>query len=79
MTENLAHRGPDGSGTWIEPGIGLGHRRLSVRDLSNAGAQPFHSACGRVVVTYNGELYNDDDLARELKRDDGIRKHSPQD
>ncbi len=72
MVDSLAHRGPDGRGIWTEPGIGLGHRRLAVRDLTDAGAQPFQSACGRVVVTYNGELYNENELARELARSHGF-------
>jgi asparagine synthase (glutamine-hydrolysing) len=77
MTDVLAHRGPDDRGIWGEPGIGFGHRRLSIRDLSPAAAQPFHSACGRVVVTYNGEIYNDGALAAELERKHGfIRRTS---
>jgi asparagine synthase (glutamine-hydrolysing) len=72
MTDALAHRGPDGRGVWSEPGVGLGHRRLAIRDLSANGAQPFHSACGRIVVTYNGEIYNDRALARELERTHGF-------
>lgn len=72
MSDSLAHRGPDGRGVWSEPGIGFGHRRLSIRDLTPGGAQPFHSACGRVVVTYNGEIYNDRALALELERDHGL-------
>jgi len=57
MTDAQAHRGPDGSGVWTAPGIGLGHRRLSIIDLSG-GAQPMASADGGAVVTYNGEVYN---------------------
>ena len=72
MTDALAHRGPDGRGTWIGSGIGLGHRRLSIRDLSDHGAQPFHSRCGRVAVSYNGEIYNDRILAAELERHHGL-------
>jgi len=68
----IAHRGPDDRGSWsdCEAGIGLGHRRLSIVDLSPAGHEPMHSASGRLVVTYNGEIYNHRDLRRQLE-DDG--------
>lgn len=68
MRDTLTHRGPDAEGTWIDPaaGIALGHRRLSIVDLSDAGAQPMESASGRWVLTYNGELYNAPDLAADL-------------
>ena len=60
MSGSLAHRGPDDQGTWIDPqaGIALGHRRLSIIDLSQQGHQPMPSACGRYVMVYNGEIYN---------------------
>ncbi len=66
MTDIQAHRGPDGSGVWTAQGIGLGHRRLSIIDLGG-GAQPMASADGRIVVTYNGEIYNFHDVRRELE------------
>jgi asparagine synthase (glutamine-hydrolysing) len=68
MAAALAHRGPDADGTWIdaEAGFALGHRRLSIVDLSDAGAQPMHSASGRYVISYNGEIYNADDLSAQL-------------
>ena len=64
MTDVLAHRGPDAGDVWTdeETGIALGHRRLSIVDLTPAGAQPMHSSDGRWVVIYNGELYNTEDL-----------------
>ena len=60
MANRLHHRGPDDSGTWVEAaaGIALGHRRLSILDLSPLGHQPMHSASGRYVLSFNGEIYN---------------------
>ena len=66
MTGALVHRGPDAGAVWAEEGIALGHRRLSILDLSPAGAQPMQSACGRYVIAYNGEIYNHLDLRRDL-------------
>jgi asparagine synthase (glutamine-hydrolysing) len=66
MTETLAHRGPDGSGVWVHGNVGLGHRRLAIRDLSDAGAQPAIDATAKIAVSYNGELYNDRELRRTL-------------
>jgi len=66
MTETLVHRGPDAGAFFEEGPVALGHRRLSVIDLSEAAGQPMHSHCGRYVMVYNGELYNYRGLAREL-------------
>lgn len=68
MTQNLRHRGPDSGGLWIEKatGMALGHRRLSIRDLSALGHQPMVSPDGRLVLTYNGEIYNTGELAAAL-------------
>jgi len=70
MNKTLAHRGPDGDGIWTDPtaGIALGHRRLAIVDLSPTGVQPMHSADGRWVITYNGEIFNFGDLRTELAR-----------
>jgi asparagine synthase (glutamine-hydrolysing) len=70
MTDAVAHRGPDDSGVWIDPDAGLafGHQRLSIIDLSEAGRQPMVSACGRYVITYNGEIYNFRGLRAELEQ-----------
>lgn len=64
----LVHRGPDDSGMWADPeaGIGFGHRRLSIIDLSAGARQPMVSACGRYVIVYNGEIYNFERLRKRL-------------
>jgi len=69
MRDVLAHRGPDGAGSWISSDgrIGLSHRRLSILDLSAAGAQPMHSSSKRYIITFNGEIYNFGDLRKELE------------
>ncbi|BAM88536.1 putative asparagine synthetase [Bradyrhizobium oligotrophicum S58] len=69
MTAALAHRGPDASGIWAkaDAGVALGQRRLAILDLSEAGAQPMHSACGRYTITFNGEIYNHLDVRAELE------------
>ncbi len=66
MCAVLAHRGPDGSGVWTAPGVGLGHRRLSIIDLQGS-PQPMHSADGRAAIVFNGEIYNFRELRRELE------------
>ena len=66
MTRALAHRGPDGSGVWTAPGVGLGHRRLSIIDVAGS-PQPMHSADGRAAIAFNGEIYNYRELRRELQ------------
>src|SRR5690242_20325199 len=64
-TNLLAHRGPDGGACWYEADVFLGHRRLSIIDLST-GDQPMFSADGRYVITFNGEIYNYPELREEL-------------
>jgi asparagine synthase (glutamine-hydrolysing) len=67
MTQMLAHRGPDDGAVWTMPGAGLGHRRLSILDLSEAGRQPMASEDGRYVLVYNGEIFNYTELRDELR------------
>ncbi len=69
MSDTLAHRGPDDRGAWVDPeaGIALGHRRLSIIDLSALGHQPMLSSDGRYVISYNGEIYNFAALRAELE------------
>ena len=69
MADALTHRGPDARGVFTdaEAGLAMGHRRLSIIDLSEHGAQPMKSACGRFVVVYNGEIYNFRQLRRQLR------------
>ena len=83
MIGPLAHRGPDDQGIWLarDARIGLGHRRLAIVDLSPAGHQPMHSADGRYVLTFNGEIYNHPELRATLEGegavpDGGWRGHS---
>ena len=76
----MAMRGPDGKGEWIadDGRIGFGHRRLSIIDLTDAGAQPMVSADGNSVVTFNGEIYNHRELRRGLE-EKGYKFHSNSD
>src|SRR5882724_4128509 len=63
--DSITHRGPDAFGEWREPGVFLGHHRLSIIDLAT-GDQPMHSSDGRYVVVFNGEIYNFRELRKEL-------------
>ncbi len=79
MSDTLRHRGPDGGGAWIDAdhGVALGHRRLSIIDLSPAGNQPMASQSGRYILSYNGEIYNFAELRRELEaKGAAFRGHS---
>ena len=79
MANTLGHRGPDDAGRWVDAAAGLafGHRRLSIIDLSATGHQPMTSACGRFVITYNGEIYNFREVRQLLEqRGHSFRGHS---
>jgi asparagine synthase (glutamine-hydrolysing) len=78
MTDAISHRGPDGEGQWIEGNVGLGHRRLSIIDLSSAGNQPMVSKDGGFVLSFNGEIYNFRELRAQLEKD-GFRFKSKTD
>jgi len=74
MRDVLTHRGPDGFGLFIEDGIGLGHRRLSIVDVAR-GQQPMASDDGSLQLVYNGEVYNHPELSAELQAR-GVRYHT---
>lgn len=83
MAGSLSHRGPDDQGIWSDEsaGIGFAHRRLSILDLSPEGHQPMHSADGRFVICFNGEIYNHAEIREQLERaglapEAGWRGHS---
>ncbi len=78
MNDTLVHRGPDDQGLWLDPqaGLALGHRRLSILDLSPLGHQPMVSACGRYVLAFNGEIYNYLELRQALGEGIAWRGHS---
>ncbi len=77
MNAALAHRGPDAGVIWRDGAVGFAHRRLAIRDLTDAGRQPMSDPSGRITVTYNGEIYNEAELRAELTRDFGtvFRSH----
>ena len=68
MSDRITYRGPDRGGVWVDErgGVGFGHRRLSILDLSEAGNQPMSSEDGRYVIAFNGEIYNHKDLRQKL-------------
>ena len=80
MTDALPHRGPDGEGHWInsESTLALGHRRLSIIDLTDDGKQPMHFSDGRYTITFNGEIYNYIELKEQLIKQ-GVKFRSQSD
>ena len=75
MAAEFTHRGPDDSGLWVDKSVGIAfaHRRLAIIDVTAQGHQPMHSASGRYVVVYNGELYN----FQEIRKDLEATNHAP--
>jgi len=71
MMSRLHHRGPDGVGYWVDrdAGVAFGHTRLAILDLSEAGSQPMTSACGRYVISFNGEIYNYLEIRAQLEQE----------
>src|ERR1700693_3275230 len=67
MTDAVAHRGPDGEGVWTSSFVGFGHRRLAILDLSALNHQPMQSTDGSLILVYNGEIYNFQNLRVELE------------
>src|SRR3989304_5885218 len=67
MSATLAHRGPDGEGVWVDRHVGLAHRRLAIIDLRPEAGQPMCNEDGTVWITFNGEIYNFQELRRELE------------
>ena len=78
ITEAITHRGPDGGDVWVDAdaGIALGHRRLSILNLSPAGTQPMPSKCGRYVMVFNGEIDNFASLRANLESKGALVDHS---
>ena len=78
MTNYLAHRGPDDSGIFIDGQVGLGHKRLSIIDLSATGHEPMSDDTGKIHLTFNGEIYNFQQLRQDLEKD-GVKFKSKTD
>ena len=74
MSECMVQRGPDANGIWTSKDITLSHRRLSILDLDSRSNQPMLSSCGRYTIVFNGEIYNYQDLKRDLEKDGVVFK-----
>jgi len=72
MAEVISHRGPDQMGSFVDTGVSLGHRRLSIIDLSEKGTQPMHNEDESISIVFNGEIYNFVDLRNELEQNGHI-------
>ncbi len=79
MVDLVTDRGPDARGVWIENNVALGHRRLSILDVSDAGRQPMQSRCGRYLIAFNGEIYNFPELRKRFLDPAGIALKSATD
>ena len=81
MTRELAHRGPDGEGYWVSKNElqYLGHRRLSIIELSEKGSQPMKSQNGRYVITFNGEIYNHLEIREIISKKNNYKWYSNSD
>jgi asparagine synthase (glutamine-hydrolysing) len=67
MADTMIHRGPDGEGAWVDGNVGLAHRRLAIIDLSSAASQPMCNEDNSVWITFNGEIYNFQELNKNSK------------
>src|SRR5688572_22115288 len=67
MADMMIHRGPDGEGVWVKENIALAHRRLAIIDLRDVASQPMSNEDGSLWITFNGEIYNFQELRQELK------------
>ncbi len=76
MNDAIYHRGPDSEGLYVNGQVALGHRRLSILDLSTHGHQPFYSSCGNYILVFNGEIFNFKDFYPELKSKGYVFKSS---
>ncbi len=76
MNQKTSHRGPDGSGIFLDEKVSLGHNRLSIIDLTDKAAQPMKSADGNLIISFNGEIYNFKELKEELKINYEFKTHS---
>src|ERR1700731_1200454 len=76
MNAALVHRGPDAGETWRDGAVGFAHRRLAIRDLTDAGRQPMSDPSGRVTVTQKGKIYNEGEPRAELERKFGTVSRS---
>ena len=68
MAESISHRGPDGEGIYVDRNLGFAHKRLAIIDITEAGHQPMASKDNKIVLSYNGEIYNFIEIREELQK-----------